>query len=215
MGKAKGIGDMKNKPHILLIHGIFNTGRCFNAMRRYFEKQGYVVHSPSLKPSWGFAELRDLSELVTVYINEEIPNDVPIHAIGYSMGGLVLRYHLQQQNCLNRYLSFTTISSPHNGTHNAWLLPLDGVKDMRQQSEFIENLEKEDHRIADHCKPLSLWTPLDLIILPQNSSEWSIAQNEKYLVSMHPAMIRSPKIIRRISEHLTDSEFARLEKDVA
>jgi len=86
---------------------------------------------------------------------------------------------------------------------------------MRQQSEFIENLEKEDHRIADHCKPLSLWTPLDLIILPQNSSEWSIAQNEKYLVSMHPAMIRSPKINRRISEHLTDSEFARLEKDVA
>ena len=32
---------------------------------------------------------------------------------------------------------------------------------------------------------------------------------------MHPAMIRSPKIIRRISEHLTDAEFARLEKDVA
>jgi len=206
---------MENKPQILLIHGIFNTGRCFNTMRRHFEQQGYVVHSPSLKPSWGFAELKNLSELVDVYIDQNIPTDVPIHIIGYSMGGLVLRYHLQQQKCMNRYLSFTTVSSPHNGTHNAWLLPLDGVKDMRQQSKFIESLEEKDHRIAEHCKPLSLWTPFDLIILPQNSSEWSIAQNEKFIVSMHPAMIRSSKVIRRIMDHLKESEFNRIDNKVA
>lgn len=175
-------------------------------MRRHLEKQGYVVHSPTLKPSWGFAELKELSDLVEVYINQKIPKDAAIHAIGYSMGGLVLRYLLQNQQCLERFPSFTTVSSPHKGSLNAWLLPFDGVKDMRQQSNFISQLEDKDHRIANRCQPLSLWTPLDLIILPQNSSEWCIAKNEKYLVSMHPAMIRSPRIIKRISDHLREAE---------
>ena len=198
---------MQNKPHVLLIHGIFNTGRCFNKMRRFLENKGYTVHSPTLKPSWGFAELKDLAELVEVYIQQQIPKDAQIHTIGYSMGGLVLRHLLQQQSCLQRFISFTTISSPHNGSLPAWLLPLDGLKDMRQESEFLRMLEEKDHRIATHCRPLSLWTPLDLVILPQNSSEWSIAQNEKYLVSMHPAMIRNQRIFERIQEHLEDAEY--------
>ena len=77
---------------------------------------------------------------------------------------------------------------------------------MRQQSEFIAELEENDHRIAQHCRPLSLWTPLDLMILPQNSSVWHIAENEQMLVSMHPNMIRAHKVLDRVTKHVKESD---------
>jgi triacylglycerol lipase len=200
---------MNQKPHILMVHGIFNSGRCFNKMALHFEKQGYAVHRPTLRPNFGFASLPQLSCLVKDYIDAHIPEGARLHLIGYSMGGVILRHLLQDQlGILVRTLSFSTISSPHNGSLNAWLLPLPGWVDMRQSSRFLGNLEKGDHQIARHCKPLSLWTPLDLVILPQSSSIWSIARNEKYIVSMHPNMIRNRKILDRITRHILEAEVA-------
>jgi triacylglycerol lipase len=198
--------DMQNTSHILLIHGIFNSGRCFQKMQWHLEESGYTVHCPTLTPNFGIASLPELTSKVEHYIQEHIPENSSVHLIGYSMGGLICRHFLQQQNDLQRYLSLTTLATPHNGSLHAWLLPLPGLLDMRQQSEFIAELEENDHRIAQHCRPLSLWTPLDLMILPQNSSVWHIAENEQMLVSMHPNMIRAPKVLDRVTKHVKESD---------
>jgi triacylglycerol lipase len=175
-------------------------------MQWHLEESGYTVHCPTLTPNFGIASLPELTSKVEHYIQEHIPENSSVHLIGYSMGGLICRHFLQQQNELQRYLSLTTLATPHNGSLHAWLLPLPGLLDMRQQSEFIAELEENDHRIAQHCRPLSLWTPLDLMILPQNSSVWHIAENEQMLVSMHPNMIRAPKVLDRVTKHVKESD---------
>lgn len=175
-------------------------------MQWHLEEGGYTVHSPTLTPNFGIASLPQLTSKVEQYIQNNIPEESCVHLIGYSMGGLICRYYLQQQKDLTRYLSLTTLATPHNGSLHAWLLPLPGLLDMRQQSKFLAELEENDHRIAQHCRPLSLWTPLDLMILPQNSSIWPIANNEQMLVSMHPNMIRAPKILNRVTKHVKEAD---------
>lgn len=176
-------------------------------MNLLLEKQGYVVHSPTLRPNLGLAGLAELSSKTKEYIDQHIPGGTQIHCVGYSMGGIILRHLLQTESgVLSRTLSFTTLASPHKGSLHAWLAPLPGWVDMRQSSEFLNNLEKGDHLIVNRIKPLSLWTPLDLVILPQNSSVWSIAQNEKHLVSMHPNMIRNKNVLARVTRHIDESE---------
>ena len=173
----------------------------------HLEKQGYTVHSPTLRPNLGIAPLAELANRVQEYIEGHIPVEAQIHCVGYSMGGIILRHLLQKQpSSLSRTLSFTTLASPHNGSINAWLAPLPGWVDLRPSSEFIANLEDGDHLIQKQFKPLSLWTPLDLVILPQNSSVWSIAQNEKHIVSMHPNMIRNKQVLARISQHFDEAD---------
>jgi triacylglycerol lipase len=193
------------KPTLLLVHGIFNQGRMFWKMAHHFAQRGYEVHAPDLVPNSACTSLSVLSGQLREYIDTHLPADAPYHLLGFSMGGLVSRHYLQAHAELVRVQSFTTLSSPHNGTLNAWWLPLKGWREMRPGSAFLRQLAANDPRIATHLRPLSIWTPLDLVILPSNSSVWDIADNESFPVPLHPAMRYSRKVIARVERHLGEA----------
>ena len=196
------------KPTTLLVHGIFNQGRMFWTMAHHLARRGHQVHAPDLVPNDASTSLTVLSEELGRYIDRHLQPGTPYHLLGFSMGGLVCRHYLQAHAELDRVQSFTTLSSPHNGTLNAWWLPLRGWREMRPGSAFLRQLAAHDHRISARLRPLSLWTPFDLIILPASSSVWDIATNESFPVPLHPAMRYSKRVIARLDQHFADDTVA-------
>jgi triacylglycerol lipase len=134
---------------IVLVHGIYNTGRIFFKMRRIFEKNGYNCFTPDLKPLDGRYGLDDLGEKLKVEINKNIGEKTKFVLIGFSMGGIVSRYYLQELGGFKRIKQFFTISTLHNGSYLAYLYPGEGAKHLRPNSQFLRNLELSESILND------------------------------------------------------------------
>jgi hypothetical protein len=74
---------------------------------------------------------------------------------------------------------------------------------MRPGSEFLTNLAKSQHRLGK-IPVISYHTPLDLMILPANSSVWDRAENLSFNVALHPMMLVSNKVLTDIEHRLAD-----------
>jgi triacylglycerol lipase len=119
--------------------------------------------------------------------------------VGFSMGGLIARYYLQELEGARYFHQFFSISTPHHGSLLAFLSNNKGVKQMRPGSEFLCNLEQSTNRLS-RLTCYSYWTPYDLMILPASSSVWKKAENIKVNVLCHPLMVRNQFVIADIIE---------------
>lgn len=183
--------------NVVLVHGFLDIGEPFDMMQRKLEEQGHRCIAPWLTPSDGRGGLANLAKGLEDDINSEFGTDQPISIVAFSMGGIVSRHYLQQLGGAERCQQFFTISSPHNGTKAAWLYPSQGAEEMRPNSPFLQALESTESRLGE-MPVTSYWTPMDLIILPPNSSEWERANNIKVHSPLHPMMLTSPKVINDI-----------------
>jgi pimeloyl-ACP methyl ester carboxylesterase len=94
----------------------------------------------------------------------------PVHLIGYSMGGLVVREALRQAPELSAG-QVVLMHSPHRGSLNGHLLPLPACREMRPGSAFLRRLEN-----APWDRPtLVTWCPWDLMVFPGHSARWAKA----------------------------------------
>ncbi len=161
---------------------------------------GWQVYDIDLIPSNGNAKLEVLAQQVADLVARTFAPDRPIDLIGFSMGGLVSRYYVQRlggivdkssgstEQLKNRVQRLITISSPHKGTISAYFSLRPGCVQMRPDSEFIADLNRD----ADSLNQLSftsLWTPFDQMILPPNSSQLGIGTEIVLPVLAHPLMV--------------------------
>jgi len=96
--------------------------------------------------------------------------DGPFNAVGFSMGGLIIREAMRQDPDLPlQRVAF--LNSPHRGSLAAYFLPLAACRDMRPGSPFLRRLNAAPW---DHPTLVS-WCPGDLMVLPGWSARWSRA----------------------------------------
>ncbi|MGI0480141.1 esterase/lipase family protein [Geminocystis sp. CENA526] len=187
---------------ILMVHGITDTGNIFNDMASYFEKKGYKIYTIDLIPNLGTADLRDLAQQLKTYIDTQFLPQEKIILLGFSMGGLVTRYYLQRLNGLERIDRYISISAPNNGTNLAYTLPLEGIMQMRPNSEFLQDLNKDIKETLGQIKSLILWTPFDAMIIPANSSLLSIGKEVNIPVLFHKWMLFDQRVYDEIDSFL-------------
>lgn len=186
---------------VVLVHGFLEKGLAFSFMKRRLEKLGFDCLVPQMRPSDGRGGLELLAEGLKRDIESAYGPDESILLVGFSMGGVVSRYYLQELGGASRCEKFVTISSPHNGTHAAWLYPTKGAEQMRPGSPFLTNLERSAVNLGD-MPVVSYHTPLDLIILPARSSVWNRAENIDFPVLLHPLMLTSRKVLADLEKRL-------------
>jgi len=159
---------------IVLIHGIFNTGHVLFWIKWMLEKAGFECFSPSLWPFDGRKGIEYASQDLKRKINQRFGETEKITLIGFSMGGIVARYYLQKLDGAQRTKNFFSIATPHNGSYWAYFpYPTKGVKQLRPNSDFLNELNKNDHRL-ENLNLYSYWTPLDTSIMPSSSSYWQV-----------------------------------------
>jgi triacylglycerol lipase len=172
-------------------------------MKKRLEKNGFKCFAPTLKPIDAKYGLDNLAEKLKNKIDEHFGNDSEFALIGFSMGGIICRYYLQELNGFRRVNKFITISSPHNGTYVSYLYPGKGLKQLRPDSEFLNNLNS-DNSFPKNKNFYSFWTPFDLLILPHKNSIWQKAVNKKYYSLLHSYMLFNPNVIRDVITILSD-----------
>jgi len=178
----------------VLVHGIFEDGKAFDSLKRRLETHGIECFVPKLKPASGSPGLEKLAQGLKEDIDKEFGQTEPFAMIAFSMGGLVSRYYLQNLGGAKRCETFITVSTPHNGTNVAYTLTTRGARQMRPGSDFLRELAETEDTLGD-IPIVSYRTPMDLIILPTNSSVWNRAENLSYTVALHPMMLYTGSVL--------------------
>ena len=195
--------NSSNRNPVILIHGIFDTTAIFQKMSAYLGEQGWEVHSFDLIPNYGFLGLDRLAEQIAEYADRTFGPDQPIDLVGFSMGGLVSRYYVQRLGGIDRVRRLITISSPHNGTWTAYFYVQPGTLQMRPNSKFLEDLNRDVAQL-DRINFTSIWTPLDGMIVPPNSSKLPVGQEVIINVLLHAWMVQDPRCLRIVAQALSD-----------
>ncbi|NJO40410.1 MAG: lipase [Cyanobacteria bacterium CRU_2_1] len=188
---------------VLLVHGIDDTEIIFWKMKLHLEKQGRSVHSLNLVPCNGDVCLSVLARQVAKYVDRVFVPTQAIDLVGFSMGGIISRYYVQRLGGIRRVQRFVTIASPHNGTWAAYSRSNLGCVQMRPNSLFLENLN-QDALILKQINFTSIWTPLDLIIIPANSSQLPVGKDKPVWVGGHAWMVSDTKGIEAVAEELSE-----------
>ncbi len=191
---------MDSRPPLLLVHGYGDTGALFDWLRPRLSRAGREVHTLDLQPNDARQGLEPLARQIQTWI-DRMGSETPIDLVGFSMGGLVSRYWLQRLGGLERCRRFVSIASPHRGTWTAFGPQHRGAQQMRPGSEFLTDLNRDAQRLAevDFC---SLWTPLDLMILPADSSVLPGLPDQRLWEPWHAGMVCSTSVADWLADYL-------------
>jgi triacylglycerol lipase len=187
---------------VLLVHGIWKTHTTFRRMARYLTERGFTVHGIDLTPSNGGAGIDALAAQLAAFIESTFPAGSPLDLLGFSMGGLVSRYYVQRLGGLARVRRFITISAPHHGSKWAYLRKLPGYLHMRPDSDLLRDLSGDVARLAE-LNFTSIWTPLDLMILPPVSSRLAVGEEVLVAAPLHALMLEDPRCFRAVAAALS------------
>lgn len=187
---------------VVLVHGIFSDSGDMTRLAHHLRVGGWRVFTPDLKPNSGQAGLDELAQQLAAYTERVVP-DGKFDLVGFSMGGLVSRYYLQRLGGVERVERFVSLAAPHHGTATARFNGGAGGIQMRRESEFLRDLARDAGQLG-RVKFTSLYTPLDLIIVPARSSEMPQARNVRLWALAHPSLILEKRCIRAVAAALRE-----------
>jgi triacylglycerol lipase len=191
------------KNPVLLVHGIFIQSMVFGTLKRYLIEQGWDVHTLDLSIYHIERGIEHLAEELAEFVERTFPPHQTLDLVGLSMGGLVSRYYVQRLGGLDRIHRFITIASPHQGTWMAYCLPHLTCFQMRPESQFLMELNRDIH-LLEKVSFTSIWTPWDFIIVPAESSAVKVGKAVQVPVFAHAMMVRDFRSIQAIVNALNE-----------
>jgi len=170
-------------------------------MAHMLEAHGFRALAVDLVPSDGAVGLDELAGQVGSFVERELAPGEPFDLVGFSMGGLVSRYYVQRLGGVERVGRLITISAPHRGTCWAYTGGNKGWRQMRPGSEFLVELNR-NASILERVKFVSIWTPLDLTIVPAWSSRLGVGEEFQVPVMLHPWMLGDRRCVELVGRLL-------------
>jgi triacylglycerol lipase len=187
---------------VVLVHGIHSDSGDFARMAKYLRAGGWEVFTPDLTPNGGQAGIDELAKQLEAFTEKHFRGR-KLDLVGFSMGGLVSRYYLQRLGGLQRVDRFVSLAAPHHGTILAHCHHGNGCRQMRPKSALLQDLERDADALQG-VKFTSIYTPLDLIIVPARSSAIPQAKNIRIWASMHPSLILEKRCLRAVERALKE-----------
>jgi triacylglycerol esterase/lipase EstA (alpha/beta hydrolase family) len=190
---------------VLFVHGIWDKGDIFDDMVASLRARGFAhLEAIDLAPNDGSVTLpesaRQLDQAARALLARS--GAAQLDLVGFSMGSLVARWWLVKLGGRQLSRRFISISGPQSGTLTAHLNRKPGVTDMRPGSDFLKALESDEEGFGD-VEVLSMWTPLDLMIVPARSGVLKDSEVQKFWVALHPLMPSDGKVIAAVGEALS------------
>ena len=180
-----------NKRPIFLIHGLWNNPKLFEKLIKNIKEDDYELHIPHLPHKFGKTPLKSLARDLDSKIVELVGPEIEIDIVGFSMGGLISRFWLQNHNGFLRTKRFFSIGTPHFGTFTAQMIPsflMPGIADMKRGSSFLSQLNS-DHASLEKVECTSFFTKWDLMSFPGWQSKLPIGKSYHLPVLTHKELI--------------------------
>lgn len=164
------IGDVEAAgTPIIMVHGVIDNHSIFTVLRRSLSRRGFgrVI---SLNYSPLTDDIRRVSRRLAMLV-ESVCRETGyerVHIVGHSMGGVIARHYVQCLDGDARVHTLVTLGSPHMGSAYAKVLPHSLARQLRPESDFIQELNQP----APGCRTrmIAVWSELDQVIVPQRNA---------------------------------------------
>ena len=148
----------------------------------------------------------EIDEAITQLLEQTGEEQVDI--VAHSMGGLAVRLVLASDT-QRRIRRVVFLATPHRGTVMALFGWGDGATEMVPGSEFLEWLNNIPPPV-DTPEMLALRSPLDLVVIPNDSAILLGVRNEEVCCPTHQGLLTDEEAVRRIRAFLTATDEASL-----
>src|SRR5271166_2129662 len=91
---------------VVLVHGIYNSGRYMGNMKSLLAARGWQVYCVSIKPNDASVPFEVMARQLSAFVSANIPAGEKFDLVGFSMGGLVCRYYIQKMKGWKRVHKF-------------------------------------------------------------------------------------------------------------
>jgi triacylglycerol lipase len=132
MPPSAGAGD----DIVVLVHGALATAGAWRPLRERLERLGAHTAAFTYAPHYGVQAIAaSLADLV-----KQLPPGARIHLVGHSLGGLAVRWFVQEYPVDSRIVQTVSVATPFWGARGARLLPGPAGRDMAAGSAVLERL---------------------------------------------------------------------------
>ena len=187
-----------------MIHGLWNTSSIFSSITSKLDEIGIEYFAPTLKHSYGMTSIIDLTNKLNELILEKYGLEKELDILGFSMGGIIVRYWIQKFNGFKRTRRFLSIGSPHKGTLIAQLVPkypFRGISEMKINSYLLRELSKSDYLLSGiNCT--SFFTYWDLMVFPGCRANLNSGEKISLKIYKHKNLVRNPEAVKKIGEKI-------------
>ena len=189
---------------VILAHGYFSNRGYFGALARALDaRNAGPVFTPNL--SAAFATIESYAdelhrEIERIAAGTARPRVI---LVCHSMGGLGARAYLGAHGAA-RVVKLVTIASPHFGTVHARFGGGANARQMHRGSKFLAELAEREGEKGPACPVVSIYSPHDNLVAPQQTSRLPWAKNIAIPGRGHIDILSAPELIRIVLEELRD-----------
>ena len=183
-----------------MIHGLWNTSSIFSSITSKLDDIGIEYFAPTLNHSYGMTSIVDLTNKLNELILEKYGSKKELDILGFSMGGIIARYWIQEFNSIRRTRRFISIGTPHKGTLIAQLVPkypFRGISEMKINSRFLRELAKNDF-FLDDIECINFFTYWDLMVFPGWWTNLNQGRKISVRVYKHRNLVRNKSAVDKI-----------------
>jgi triacylglycerol lipase len=192
---------------VMLVHGLFATAGVLRPLRRDIEERtGAFTTSFTHPPGPGIPSIAgDIARAVRA-----ISGDVRIHLIGHSIGGVAVRYFVQELGSDSRIVQTISIGSPFGGTKPARLVPAPVGRDIAPGSALLQKLA-QGARLRLLVPHLSI-AGLEDRVVPTDAY---LAAGERVSVAGcgHNGLIYHPRVVSEVVARIQHVQAAATVRD--
>ena len=191
-------------PPLVLVHGLWDTPRLFNRLKRELGERREPLLIPHLPHRLGAVGLLELAELLGSHIEAAFGTEQPIDLLGFSMGGVIVRSWIQLLGGHRRARRFHCVGSPQRGTWAAQPWPsciLRGIADMKRGSALLRRLDS-DLSTLEPVECRSYFCRTDITVFPGWQAHLPIGPTIAMPVFTHRQLIADPRALQILRREL-------------
>ena len=191
-------------PPLVLVHGLWDTPRVFNRLKRHLGERRQPLLIPHLPHRLGAVGLLELAELLGSHIEAAFGRGQPIDVLGFSMGGVIVRSWIQLLGGHRRTRRFHCVGSPQRGTWAAQAVPsrlLPGIADMKRGSRLLRRLDA-DLSTLEPVDCHSYYCRADLTVFPGWQARLPLGTAVALPVWTHRQLITDSRALQVLSGEL-------------
>ena len=187
-----------------------NTPYLFDNLCKILVDNNISFYCPYLPHQCGRKSLPNLAGDLDIYIKSTFKPSTKFHLLGFSMGGLIIRYWLQNLGGSLYTNRFFSVGTPHFGTFTADLIPTNsfqGISDMKTNSPFLRSLN-EDLSLLKNISCNSYGCRADLMVIPYTNSFLPFGVAKTLPSLTHRSLITNRKSISILLDDLLVNQLS-------
>lgn len=191
---------------VVLLHGLFATAGVLRPMRERIE-----ADAEALTVSFTYAPGTRVEELASRIgdLLSKVPGQPRVHLLGHSLGGLAVRWYVQELDYDPRVVQTICLASPFAGSRHARLMPGPSGRDLLPGSPLLRRIQERASTVA--LPHLSLAAAHDLMVEP---GAWLEPGDRRVFPALgHNGMLYDAEVIseivRRIRGVIDETEHDR------